>query len=404
MTLPSIATVYLTNHCQHRCPHCFLTRRQLLQSAHLSKEKVTSYLEQLSRNKVLLIALAGGDPFLHPDIEKIIRKIVDLKMLPLLACNPSKEFELKIPLLKELKIKTVQFSLDSPFDVDHDRSRGKGSFEATLAMIQRISKENIKSNLSVCVTRGNIEQMEAMVFLADRIGVFKLKLVFWESDGLAEDWSVSEVQKLALAGRISNLRATTRPVAEWVALPDYDLTKAVRMRYSMPELVVSADGNVTSSDFSKMICRIDEPLIARRFADYVEVKKISFLQKIIDESIFRLSKKVNFYDTDLEHKAAAAVLSHGNAYHIFLERNLPPIVRELNILHEIGHIETRTLSKISTQTDHDYLAAERAANGWLIDRLADYLDPAGIALANCLEDSEFTAKMAKAIRAKFYIF
>lgn len=341
---------------------------------------------------------------MHPDIEKIIRKIFDLKMLPLLACNPSKEFELKIPLLKELKIKTVQFSLDSPFGLDHDRSRGKGSFEATLAMIQRIAKEGIKSNLSVCVTRDNVEQMETMVLLADRIGVFKLKLVFWESDGLAEDWSVSEVQKLALVGKISNLQTTTRPVAEWVALPDYDLTKAVRVRYSMPELVVSADGNVTSSDFSKVICRIDEPLIARRFADYAEAKKISFLQKIIDESIACLGRKVNFYDTDLKHKAAAAVLAHSTAYHIFLEKNLPPIERELNILHEIGHIETRTLSKVGTQTDHDYLAAERAANGWMIDRLADYLDPAGLALANCLADSDFTAKMAEAIYAKFYIF
>jgi len=72
--IPQSATLYVTNHCQFSCEHCFLTNSKLLNKNHLEFSQVQRIIDDFVRHKIFMGVISGGDPFLYPYFYDVIKK------------------------------------------------------------------------------------------------------------------------------------------------------------------------------------------------------------------------------------------------------------------------------------------------------------------------------------------
>lgn len=406
LLLPLSVAVYVTDHCQHKCEHCFLTRSERLNINHIRHQDLFRFLDLAAESGVFLVVIAGGDPFLHPQIELILRKIDSLKMRPLIGGNPSDVFEGYIPLLEELRIPTVQFSLDSHLRCVHDGIRQSGSFDKTLFLIQKLRSRGIRVNLSVCVTRRNFKNAADIVRLANEIGVYRLKLVFWQNDGRtnSEDFNLNEQEKLDVVNVVGEMVASAG-LRDWIAVPGYSLASLKKTLNKYPGLVIRADGVAVIDETGFTIGSLEKDNIARAYCEYVAASKLDKIRDIFNECVMALGIVVErIYNDGIN--AAGKVLKIKDHYLIILNSGLPALLSEIVAMHELGHIATETIGfHVNELSAAECISSERVANEWVLKRLSPFLPQSMIEFAGLdLGSDEFYLTLASVIDGGFYIF
>jgi MoaA/NifB/PqqE/SkfB family radical SAM enzyme len=140
--LPQSVTLYITDHCQFRCAHCFLTDEHTLNSTHISSRLWRNLIPALGREKVFMVVIAGGDPFRHPEFLDIVAEIRSHRMLPLLALNPVVYERSSLGRLRELGIGHVQIGV--PESLLSIRADDPDPFEDVSRSLEAFSREGIE--------------------------------------------------------------------------------------------------------------------------------------------------------------------------------------------------------------------------------------------------------------------
>ena len=164
--LPLIAGHKLLYTCNLRCKMCPFWRRK--DEKLLSIEEEVKMMNALQNSGVLFMGFEGGEPLLRRDIPEILEE-------------SSKRFYTSLVtngwLLRE-RIKEIEDYLDHLFvSLDgigetHDKIRGiKGSFERAVEGIKESVKRNIPTSISYTLTKENLEDVEGVVELAEKLGV-----------------------------------------------------------------------------------------------------------------------------------------------------------------------------------------------------------------------------------------
>jgi SynChlorMet cassette radical SAM/SPASM protein ScmF len=170
---------YLTEGCNLRCRHCWISPEYQgdgHKSPYLDLDLFRSIIEQAKPLGVSGVKLTGGEPLLHPQI----REILHLLQIENLALNMETNGLLCTPgLARDLaacKNPFVAVSLDGADPLTHEWIRGvEGCFEAALSGIRNLVKAGFKPQVIMTVMRRNKDQMEAVVRLAERLGVDSVK-------------------------------------------------------------------------------------------------------------------------------------------------------------------------------------------------------------------------------------
>jgi SynChlorMet cassette radical SAM/SPASM protein ScmF len=146
-----------------------------------------SIVEQARPLGLLGIKLTGGEPLLHPQIDEILA-FVRSEGLRLMVetngvlCTPS--------LAERIAGCTSAFvsvSLDGVDAATHEWVRGvEGCFEAALQGIRNLVRAGLKPQVIMSVMRGNVEQMEAVVRLAESLGAGSVKYNVVQPTGRGE--------------------------------------------------------------------------------------------------------------------------------------------------------------------------------------------------------------------------
>ena len=76
----------ITSKCNLHCRHCYNSSSSE-NTAHLSRETISTCLEYFSNNNVLDLTISGGEPLLHPDIVNILQDAHERGFRTLLATN-----------------------------------------------------------------------------------------------------------------------------------------------------------------------------------------------------------------------------------------------------------------------------------------------------------------------------
>jgi len=164
--------LYITSKCNLSCGSCFF-HQNLNQPKDLSLEEYEKIASSITPFSIL--ALAGGEPFLNPDLEKICALFVekgkiDTLFIPTNGTFPEQIAEKTERLLKKFPDISLSInpSLDGLADY-HDRNRGsKGTFEKCNQAIEKLTElkkkyKNLQVIVNTVISQDNLEEMEKLM-------------------------------------------------------------------------------------------------------------------------------------------------------------------------------------------------------------------------------------------------
>lgn len=155
----------VTDRCNLRCRYCmpeegidFAARKEIL-----SYEEIARLARIFKKLGVQKVRLTGGEPFVRKDIDILLRELCKLFPKVHITTNATL-LQNQIPLLKELKIKGLNISIDS---LDRDKFflvTRRDAYEVVMSNILNCLKEGIPTKLNVVVMKG-INDMEILDFV-----------------------------------------------------------------------------------------------------------------------------------------------------------------------------------------------------------------------------------------------
>lgn len=181
MTAPRLNQLYfyLTEGCNLACRHCWLAPKFDGDGRSLSNLPLDLFETAISEAIPLGLTgvkLTGGEPLLHPGIIDLL-KIVRRKELRLaietngLLCTS----QIAAEIAKSPR-PFVSVSIDGADAATHEAIRGvSGSFDAACQAVRHLVAVGVRPQIIMSVMRANVEQVEAVVRMAEGLGAASLK-------------------------------------------------------------------------------------------------------------------------------------------------------------------------------------------------------------------------------------
>jgi len=180
----------ITRKCNQKCFYCFNDSGYSRLQNELKLEEWEKTLTSLSDLGVESVHITGGEPFLHPNIIRILCKSVELGLSTTVLSNGFKvaSYCYEMPnLFKQLRL--AQISLDSMDPQVHNQRRGfRTAFDDAMAAIEALGQLRVPIEISTTVSDDNLDGVLKIGNFCKEIGASLI------------------VRPLISAGRASNIR------------------------------------------------------------------------------------------------------------------------------------------------------------------------------------------------------
>lgn len=174
---------HITERCNLRCAHCYqegysgeeLAFNQLLGVFGQFKDLLNSWNEDSKRPVRGHITVTGGEPFLREDFLDLLEVFSAHKnQFSFAVLTNGSHIDAKMArYLKGVGIGFVQVSIEGSRET-HDRIRGEGSFDKTVAAIKHLVKAKVRTLISFTAQRGNFREFPDVARLGRRLGVSRV--------------------------------------------------------------------------------------------------------------------------------------------------------------------------------------------------------------------------------------
>lgn len=179
-TLP-ILLLWVTDRCNLKCRMC---GDQWRADQHQARERLTlpeieGVIAAARRLRTMIISLTGGEPLLHPHIDRILEQIREAGIAAHMCTNGTLLNEERVRRLARTSLKSISVSIDSPTPEVHDQLRGQeGAFRATANGIGllRAAMPGLRININCTVSKVNVHSLTEMVRLTKELKCDKLNL------------------------------------------------------------------------------------------------------------------------------------------------------------------------------------------------------------------------------------
>ena len=163
---------YLTQGCNLRCRHCWLGPKhqteQIVRPA-LEFPLLKDIIAQGTDLGLSAVKLTGGEPLIHPDIERILDHVNETGLRLLIETNGVRCLPEIAEKIAKNKQPRVFVSLDGADAKTHEWVRGvPGCFEATLEGVRNLVRAGVRPQIIMSVMRHNAHMLEALVQLAEK--------------------------------------------------------------------------------------------------------------------------------------------------------------------------------------------------------------------------------------------
>ena len=210
---------YLTEGCNLACRHCYLApkfdpdgKKHPVLPLKLFKNAIKEALP-LGLNGV---KLTGGEPLLHPDILTMLDILNQENLNLVMETNGVLANAETVKAIAMLDNPFVSVSLDSADAETHDKIRGiEGAFEKAATAIRTFADNGIMPQVIMSIMQVNVQQIEAVIKLAEELGASSVKFNIIQPTGRGEaiskdDKSLKVKELIALGRKVeSELAAQT---------------------------------------------------------------------------------------------------------------------------------------------------------------------------------------------------
>lgn len=177
MTLSRFA-FELTTRCNLNCKHCLREKRE--KSTDLSLEVLDKVLRQGREGYgIQVAAFTGGEPLMHPQLEKVLELVVENDYYFSLVTNghliPKRLKLFTRPEIKK-RLTNICLSLDGHEEAIHDRIRGPGAYRKAMAAMILIRNAGIPLTIKYTIGRHNHDSIEEAMISISHLKVDRVEL------------------------------------------------------------------------------------------------------------------------------------------------------------------------------------------------------------------------------------
>ncbi|MGV9309758.1 Rv1681 family radical SAM protein [Nonomuraea sp. NPDC003727] len=162
--------LYTNFDCNLACDYCCSRSSPRTARRALGLDRVRRIMAEAEG--VTEVFLTGGEPFLLPDLDEIVRACTDRFHTTLLT-NGMLFRGHRLDMLRAMPRDrlALQISLDSPTPDRHDRHRGKGSWNRAMAGIRTALDEGFRVRVAATIAPGEDADAEAFHACLDGLGI-----------------------------------------------------------------------------------------------------------------------------------------------------------------------------------------------------------------------------------------
>lgn len=250
---PLLLVAELTYRCPLHCPYCSnpLAIGARRHRDELSGKEWARVFGEAAALGVLQLALTGGEPMVRRDIVQLARASTESGLYSTLVTSGVPFPRERIEALKAAGLDHVQISFQDSDPIRADEIAGTASFDRKLQAAALASELEFPLTINVVLHRRNLDRVDAIIALAERLGARRLELANTQYHG----WAA--VNRAALMPTRDQLERGERAVARarerlgprmeilWV-LPDYyeRLPKPCMGGWARDAMVVTPNGDV----------------------------------------------------------------------------------------------------------------------------------------------------------------
>ncbi len=167
----------LTHRCPLQCPYCSNPRALLAPATELSTELWLDVLDQAADLGVLQLHLSGGEPTVRRDLEAIVAKAAARGLYSNLITSAYGVTRDRLSALGDAGLDHVQISFQDATDASADRIAGvAGAHARKLALAGYVRELGLALTVNAPVHRQNLENLEAIIALAEHAGAGRLEI------------------------------------------------------------------------------------------------------------------------------------------------------------------------------------------------------------------------------------
>lgn len=131
-----------------------------------------------------LIALTGGEPFLHPDLTALLREAGRVARQVSITTNGTRWSPETLDEIARTENIHLIVSIDGPHATSHDAIRGRaGAFKKTVSFIDECRQRDIAVLVNMTVSRANAMHVYDTIGLAARIGARDISVALVKPEG-----------------------------------------------------------------------------------------------------------------------------------------------------------------------------------------------------------------------------
>ncbi|MFQ5899404.1 MAG: radical SAM protein [Candidatus Methylomirabilia bacterium] len=171
----------LTQRCNVECAHCYMSAFSRADaSRELTTEECREVLDDIARvNPNVFLILTGGEPLLRKDLFDLAAAGAEKGFTVVLGTNGVLLREKQARLMRQHGVVGASISLDSTDSKKHDEFRClPGGWNAAVRATRVLREEGLDFSLHMSVTDWNVEEIPAMIALADELGARVLNFFF----------------------------------------------------------------------------------------------------------------------------------------------------------------------------------------------------------------------------------
>lgn len=226
----------MTNVCNLRCVHCY-QQDDGARAGLPSSEILWRIAKKITQAGVFELTVTGGEPLLVPELVPLIRYFNKSSIRPHVTSNGMLVTDQTADVLAELDL-TFQISIDSGNALKHNEiRRSSRAFTRAVEGARRLASRSVSVSFSYTAMPGNEEDLEAVVHLADDVGIDRV--------------CVGEVMPyFGTADRRQDLTPATEGMAHFVAALKHAQNAAQRVKV-VPALM---SGHLFDPTLTKSSC------------------------------------------------------------------------------------------------------------------------------------------------------
>ena len=241
----------LTYRCPLHCPYCSNPVNLAAYREELTLKEWTRVLREAHELGVLQLHLSGGEPLQRHDLVEIVRRASELSFYTNLITSA---LSLTQPLAERLRnagLDHVQISVQAADGAVSDRIAGTPSFDRKLSAARVVKALGFPLTLNCVIHRHNIDQISAIITLAEELAADRLELAntqyygwaFHNRSALLPTWD--QLQRAEPIVRAARERLAEQMQIIYV-IPDYysQYPKPCMGGWGQQQLTIAPNGDV----------------------------------------------------------------------------------------------------------------------------------------------------------------